>query len=87
MTNLEKIRAMSAEELAVYLVDATAYRGSAHSRLIDRDALESKICWACSGEFPDAPCEPSDCRILEVIKNAPFIEIEECEANFGREME
>lgn len=30
-TNLEKIRAMSAEELAVYLVDATAYRESAFS--------------------------------------------------------
>lgn len=30
-TNLEKIRAMSAEELAVYLVDATEYRAYAFS--------------------------------------------------------
>ena len=44
-------------------------------RLIDKDALESKICWACSNEFPDASCEPSDCRILEVIRNAPFVEM------------
>lgn len=31
MTNLEKIRAMSAEELAVFLVDSTEYGESAFS--------------------------------------------------------
>lgn len=31
MTNIEKIRAMSAEEMAVYLVDSTEYRESAFS--------------------------------------------------------
>lgn len=45
-------------------------------RLIDGDALESKICWACSEEFSESPCEPNDCRILEIIRNAPAIEAE-----------
>ena len=43
-------------------------------RLIDAYALESKICRACNGEFPDAPCGPSECRIVRAIRNAPFIE-------------
>ena len=56
-------------------------------RLIDVDALKSMICWACNKEFPDEACEPSECRILEMIRNAPFVEIEDCEFNFGGEKE
>lgn len=33
-------------------------------------SLNRKLCMACNNEFSDCPCEPSECRLLQVMKNA-----------------
>ena len=30
----------------------------------------AKLCGACNKEFSDYPCEPSECALLEAMKNA-----------------
>lgn len=32
-------------------------------------ALRKRICFACSEQFPEAPCEPVECPIIQVIKD------------------
>lgn len=43
-------------------------------RLIDADELKKRMCFKCSNEFSDEPCEPPDCFILEAVKSLPSID-------------
>lgn len=43
-------------------------------RLIDADALKKAMCYKCNDEYPDEPCEPSDCVFCNAINDAPTMD-------------
>lgn len=45
-------------------------------RLIDADALEKRMCCQCNDECSGEPCEPDECFVLGVLRDAPTIEPE-----------
>ena len=34
------------------------------------EELKKKLCQRCNAQFPDEPCEPSECALLAAIENA-----------------
>lgn len=42
------------------------------SELISRDAFH--VCVACNKQFPDEPCEPSECEIIMALDRLPSID-------------
>lgn len=40
------------------------------------EELKRRLCQRCNEQFPDEPCEPSECALLAVIENA--VEIPDC---------
>lgn len=40
-------------------------------RLIDADEARKIMCHKCNENFPNDPCEPSDCIFVNAIKNTP----------------
>ena len=40
------------------------------------EELKKKLCQRCNAQFPDEPCEPSECALLAAIENA--VEIPDC---------
>lgn len=37
--------------------------------MADKMTLVKRVCFACSEQFPEVPCAPSDCPIIRVIKS------------------
>lgn len=37
--------------------------------MADKMTLVERVCFACSEQFPEVPCAPSDCPIIRVIKS------------------
>ena len=47
------------------------------------EELKKKLCQQCNNQFPEEPCEPSECSLLSVIENAA--EIPDCKKCFWNE--
>lgn len=44
------------------------------SDLISRSAFADKMCDVCNTQFPEEPCEPSECRLCIALANAPAVD-------------
>ncbi len=40
------------------------------TRYIDAEAFEKVLCERCNKEFSESPCEPSECIVLDTLRNA-----------------
>lgn len=43
-------------------------------RLINADALEERMCRQCTIECGGSPCDPDECFIRDVIRDAPTVD-------------
>lgn len=42
--------------------------------LISRSAFADALCVACNKEYPEEPCEPSECLIRQALATAPAVD-------------
>lgn len=44
------------------------------SDLISRSAFADALCATCNKEYPEEPCEPSECLIRKALEKAPAVD-------------
>ena len=44
---------------------------------IEREKDIKRICEACNKQFPEEPCEPSDCTIMQMLRSIPAADVRE----------
>ena len=48
---------------------------SGNGEYIEREAAIKVVCENCNKIFPEEPCEPSDCTIMQMLRSIPAADV------------